>query len=150
MARSASSRKRKRRSNGVFIEPLMRLKICSSVSPAASGAKSSGLVQHEESDLPISERDESDETRYVGGRIPCSSRKYSMNPGTFFDRLHSSASREAPIAVRPHRSAPRRRDQDALNHALLRGERLRAGSQAEPPPDFFQWDIDARFRTGQI
>jgi len=33
---------------------------------------------------------------------------------------------------------------------MLRGEKLRGGSQAEPASDFVQGDVVARFRAGQI
>jgi hypothetical protein len=47
-------------------------------------------------------------------------------------------------------TVPGRRDPDAPDRAPRLGGKRRAGSQPEPAPDFFQGDIVARFRTGQI
>ena len=45
---------------------------------------------------------------------------------------------------------PGRRGQDAQDRAPRKAGKLPDGSQPEPPPDFLQGDIVARFRPGQI
>jgi hypothetical protein len=49
-----------------------------------------------------------------------------------------------------HRSEPERRDQDVPDRARRQGGKLRGVSQPEAASDFFQRDVVAWFRTGQI